>query len=156
MVEKGPVAVGPVVERVVSSLKAASPKRVVNVSLAAEPGMVMAQETYLEQILQNLLSNANKFSPIEAPIDVVVEVEGDEVTFKVLDRGPGVDPGEIERLFDSFYRSPSSAGLPGKGLGLAVCKRLAEALGGRIWAALRPGGGLEVAFEMPTGDDASA
>jgi signal transduction histidine kinase len=152
-VEKSPVAVAPVVERAVSSLKAASPKRVVNISMDTAPAMVIAQETYLEQILQNLLSNANKFSPIDQPIDVLVEQEGSEISFKVLDRGPGVDPDEITRLFDSFYRSPSSAGLPGKGLGLAVCKRLAEALGGRIWAALRPGGGLEVTFALPAGDD---
>jgi len=156
IVEKSPVAIEPVVERVVSSLKAASPKRAVNVSWDVEPGVVMAQETYLEQILQNLLSNANKFSPIEQPVDVRVGMEGDEVSFKVLDRGPGVDPDEITRLFDSFYRSPSSAGLPGKGLGLAVCKRLAEALGGRIWAAPRPGGGLEVAFALPRSENASA
>jgi signal transduction histidine kinase len=151
-VEKTPVAIGPVVERVVSSLKAASPRRVVNLSLGAEPGMLMAQQTYLEQILQNLLSNANKFSPMAEPLEVKVGQDGDEITFRVLDRGPGVEPAEITRLFDSFYRSPNSAGLPGKGLGLAVSRRLAQALGGRIWAAPRPGGGLEVGLALPAGE----
>jgi signal transduction histidine kinase len=74
------------------------------------------------------------------------------VAFRVLDTGPGVEPSELELIFDSFYRSERTAHLPGKGLGLSICKRLTEAQGGQIWARLRPTGGLEVGFSIPKSD----
>jgi len=148
-VQKESVAIEPVVERAVSSLRAATPRRHLEVQVQDGASAVLAQDTYLEQILQNLLSNANKFSPIDEPIELVIEPEGEEVSFRVLDKGPGVQSDEIERLFDNFFRARTSAGLPGKGLGLSVCKRLTEALGGRIWAVARDGGGFEVGFTLP-------
>jgi signal transduction histidine kinase len=111
---------------------------------------VEADPTYLEHILTNLLSNADKYSPQETSIDLIVEDGDDGVLFRVLDQGPGVSPAELDLIFDSFYRSPRTSQLPGKGLGLAICKRLTEAQGGQIHARLRPTGGLEIAFSLPS------
>lgn len=108
-----------------------------------------ANETYLEQVIANLLENADKYSPPEQVVDLTVERQGDRVVFRVLDRGPGVAPEELSLIFDSFYRSERTSQLPGKGLGLAICKRLVEVQGGNIWARSRLGGGLEVGFSLP-------
>jgi signal transduction histidine kinase len=112
----------------------------------------MAEETFAEVILANLIGNADKYSSPGDPIDVTLVDSGNEVEFHVSDRGPGVEPAELGLLFDSFYRSKRTAELPGKGLGLSICKRLVEAQGGRIWAELRRGGGLEVTFTLPSGE----
>lgn len=75
----------------------------------------------------------------------------------VADRGPGIPPSDLARVFDKFYRVLSPGQLsgsypPGSGLGLAVCKGLVEAHGGRIWAEVREGGGLVVSVMLPTGE----
>jgi two-component system sensor histidine kinase KdpD len=72
----------------------------------------------------------------------------------VLDRGPGIPPEDVDRIFERFYRSPGTAHRAGgAGIGLTVCKRLIEALGGSIWAELREGGGLVVSFSLPRHQD---
>ncbi len=135
--------------RVVRTLHKTSPDRDIVVDLDSVD-TVACVPTYLEQMLQNLLVNADKYSPPDKPVELIVRREGEETSFAVLDRGEGVERDELPALFDSFYRSPRVAGkLPGKGLGLAVCRRLAEAQGGRVWTKLRPGGGLEVGFALP-------
>ena len=66
------------------------------------------------------------------------------MTVRVLDRGPGFAPEEAERLFEPYYRSPEVVGVAiGAGIGLSVSRRLVEAMGGRIWARPREGGGSE-------------
>ncbi len=89
----------------------------------------------VETVLRNLLENAAKFSPPEAPIRLGVRYEPDEdrVHFWVQDQGPGIPPEERERIFEHFYRGRARSHSPGTGLGLAICKRIVEAHGGRIW-----------------------
>ena len=72
------------------------------------------------------------------------------VAVRVLDRGPGIADPETEAIFAPFYRSPSTARIAGgAGIGLFVCRRLVEAMGGRIWARPRQGGGSEFGFWLP-------
>jgi signal transduction histidine kinase len=72
------------------------------------------------------------------------------VVVKVMDRGPGVTAEEIDMIFESFYRSKTTADQAGgKGMGLTVVKRLIEAMSGEVWAKNRRGGGLEVSFSLP-------
>ena len=67
----------------------------------------------------------------------------------VLDDGPGIEPDEAERLFDLFYRSPTTADDDGRaGIGLFVCARLVRAMGGRVWARPLPAGGAEFGFAL--------
>jgi PAS domain S-box-containing protein len=110
---------------------------------------VVADATYVEQVVRNLLSNAAKYSGPQAHVEAVVESAGDEVLVRILDDGPGFPPSEADRLFDLYYRSPSTAATAsGAGIGLFVCARLIRAMGGRIWATPRPAGGAEFGFSL--------
>jgi signal transduction histidine kinase len=79
-----------------------------------------------------------------------VEASADAAVVRVLDRGAGIDDTEIEAIFTPFYRSARTADVAeGIGIGLSVCKRLVEAMGGVIWAISRDGGGTEFGFSLP-------
>src|SRR5262249_13391530 len=129
-----PVILGILVDKVAAAFRSRVPAREVTVLNEAGSVMVPAEPTYIEQVVQNLLSNADKYSPAGAPIDILVDRQVEEVRVAVRDRGAGIAPEELNLIFDSFYRSSKTAATaPGKGLGLTVCKRLIEAQNGRIW-----------------------
>jgi two-component system sensor histidine kinase KdpD len=108
---------------------------------------VSGDETSIQQVLRNLLSNAAKYSPPGSTIVVHVQGDVDGVRVRVLDEGPGIQAAEAEDLFDPFYRSPETAAMAsGAGIGLYVSRRLVDAMGGRIWALRRPSGGSEFSF----------
>jgi signal transduction histidine kinase len=112
--------------------------------------IVDADRAYLIVLIQNLLSNAFKYGASPEGIEIDVEAEGDEAVVKVLDRGMGLDGVDPDILFQRFYRSPAAQRLAsGIGLGLPVCQRIVDALGGRIWARGREGGGAEFGFAIP-------
>lgn len=106
------------------------------------------------QVLTNLVENAVKYSPPDAPIHVTARRVANMLELAVEDRGAGVPPVDLARIFDKFYRAPSAAGVSGTGLGLAICKGIVEAQCGRIWAENRAGGGLIVKVVLPLGADA--
>jgi PAS domain S-box-containing protein len=152
--EVEPVLVTRVVERVIARHQLHNPERVVEVRQRGDSRPVVFSEAFMEQVIDNLMSNAEKYSPVSEPIIIEVERKSREVRVRVLDRGAGVRSEDLSRLFDSFYRSGSAKGKEGLGIGLAVCKRLVEAQGGRIWASPRPGGGSEFGFALPVADEA--
>lgn len=116
-----------------------------------ELATVGGDETAIAQVLRNLLSNAAKYSPLGGRVEVRLRKDDDGVAVVVRDEGPGIDPSEGERIFDPFYRSPSTAGLAsGAGIGLYVSRRLVDAMGGRITAMPVDGGGSEFQFVLPT------
>lgn len=111
---------------------------------------VFGDDSYSEQILRNLLSNAAKYGAPGGRVRLVLEHDDDEVTIRVLDDGPGLEPGTEDRVFDLFYRAPSAARTaPGAGIGLYAVRALASAMNGRVWARNRPEGGAEVAVVLP-------
>jgi K+-sensing histidine kinase KdpD len=115
------------------------------------PGLptVIADATYVEQVVRNLLSNAAKYGSSASVVETVIRAENDEVCVRILDRGPGFAVEEADRLFELFYRSPVTAGTAsGAGIGLFVCARLIRAMGGRIWARPRAEGGAEFGFSL--------
>ncbi|HMQ29392.1 MAG TPA: ATP-binding protein [Chloroflexaceae bacterium] len=104
----------------------------------------------IEQVLRNLLENAAHYAPPARPIEIVARQEDGHVRVEVRDRGPGVPESLRERIFEKFVRAaPAERHAAGAGLGLAICKGLVEAHGGRIWAEPRPGGGSTFAFTLP-------
>jgi PAS domain S-box-containing protein len=126
------------------------PHRKLDLVLPDDLPLVTGQPVYVEQVLGNLLSNAEKYSPPDKPIKVTLKAQGGEVCVAILDRGPGFAAGDAEKLFTPFYRAPeTSAVVSGVGIGLAVCKRLIEAQGGRMWARRRSGGGADIGFALP-------
>ncbi len=127
--------------------------RVVRTHLPDDLLLVELDYLMIDQVLTNLLENAVRYTPPESPIDVSAYIEGEQAIVSVADRGPGIPPDDLERVFDKFYRvlnGQHPAGYPmGSGLGLAVSKGLVEAHGGRIWAELREGGGLIIFVTLP-------
>ena len=144
-----PTVLDRVVQGVLDQFRRLHPDR--PIELTSRPTLIVeADRTYLELLVENLVGNAAKYSPPGEPIDVVIEEGDGEVRVRVLDRGIGLDDEAASELFEPFYRSSaarSTAG--GVGIGLAVCRRIVDVLGGRIWALPRAGGGAEFGFALP-------
>ena len=111
--------------------------------------LVPLDDVLFEQVVWNLVENADKYSPPGEAIELDAAVAGGELRLAVADRGPGLPPGEEQRVFEKFYRGPATSRRPGVGLGLAICRGIAEAHGGRIAAANRPGGGATFTVWLP-------
>jgi PAS domain S-box-containing protein len=119
--------------------------------LDAPPGLptAVADPTYVEQVLRNLLSNAAKYGGPGTSVRVRVSADDDEIAVSVSDDGPGFPVAEADRIFELFFRSSGTATTAaGAGIGLFVCSRLIKAMGGRIWATSSPGHGAEFTFTL--------
>lgn len=133
--------------RIIDRHRRRHPGRVIELDAQDTPATVLCSPTYLEQILDNLLTNAGKYGG-EGPITVRIETSERELRLSVLDRGPGID--HVEGLFTPFHRGDRDLHKPGMGLGLALCKRLVDAQGGHIWAMRRDDGrGSNIGFALP-------
>jgi two-component system, OmpR family, sensor histidine kinase MprB len=120
-------------------------RREIRLRVDNPPAVADLQPTMMERAIHNLLDNAAKFSPGGTPIEV--RVRGG--TVEVRDHGPGIQPADLDRVFDRFYRGPSARTLPGSGLGLAIVKEVVEAHSGTVHAAPAAGGGTVVGFTLP-------
>ncbi len=115
--------------------------------------IVLGDETQLLQLFQNLIGNALKFrgeEPIR--IHVGVETQDGKWLFRVSDNGIGIEPQYAERIFIIFQRLHSRGDYPGTGIGLAVCKKIVERHGGRIWVESEPGDGATFCFFLQASD----
>ena len=110
---------------------------------------VRVDGAHAERILVNLLENALAYSPVDEPVQVVVEDTGAEIVTRVIDRGAGISPRELERLFEPFERGGAAAAPGGSGLGLAIASGFAQVNGGRVLAEPAPGGGTVFALALP-------
>lgn len=111
---------------------------------------VMADITQLTQLLQNLIGNAIKFRGEAVPqIRLSVATEDKEWLFRLQDNGIGIDAEFAERIFVIFQRLHTKEQYPGTGIGLAICKKIVERHGGRIWVESKPGSGAAFCFTLP-------
>jgi PAS domain S-box-containing protein len=113
---------------------------------------VTADETRFKQVLMNLLGNAIKFTPEKGLIQIDAHAQGDFIRIDVRDSGPGIPPGEEQRIFEAFYRTQQWGNtVEGSGLGLAITRRLVELQGGQISVETRPNEGCCFSFTLPKG-----
>ena len=147
-----PVDLCALARRVVAELQPTSERHQI-ACVAPEPGLVVeGDELRLEQVLQNLLQNAIKYSPAGGPIAVEVTDHGGEVWVSVSDRGIGVPREALPRLFERFYRAPNAdpREIGGMGIGLFVVKEIVHLHGGSVRAERREGGGSRFTVSLPT------
>lgn len=105
----------------------------------------------IERVLVNLLENALKYTPAGTAIEVTAQAHSGEVVLVVDDHGPGLPPGREEAIFDKFERGARESATPGVGLGLAICRAIVQAHGGRIRGETRDGGGARFTIVLPLG-----
>jgi two-component system, OmpR family, sensor histidine kinase KdpD len=120
----------------------------VSLELPAEPLLVRLDFSLVQHALANLLLNAVTHTPSGTPIEVRTELADEHLQLSVSDRGPGIPPDSVPRLFDKFFRAPR-APTGGSGLGLTIVKGFVEAHGGTVGAGNRPGGGAVFTLRLP-------
>jgi two-component system sensor histidine kinase KdpD len=120
----------------------------VHIQVPADLPLIQVDAVLIEQVIINLLENAVKYAPLHSSIDLSASTRDGALLFEIADRGPGLPPGDEQRIFDKFYRVASSQE-GGVGLGLTICRGIIEAHGGQIWAENRPGGGAVFRFSLP-------
>ncbi len=119
------------------------------IDLAPDLPLVRMDFVLMQQVLVNLLHNAATYTRPGVRIRITAKTEGSDLVLSVADRGPGLPPADLERVFDKFYRVPGSHS-SGTGLGLSICKGLVEAHGGTIAAENRPThGGARFTIRLP-------
>jgi len=112
--------------------------------------VVLGDEVQLLQVFQNLIANAIKFRGPESPqIQVTADRQGPDWVFAIRDNGIGIAPEHQERIFSIFQRLHQRSEYPGTGIGLAICKKVVERHGGRIWVESLPGKGSTFYFNIP-------
>ncbi len=130
---RGPVAVAPLLHRAAEVI--IGDRRPILWRLPAQIPPVWADEVYYEQIIRNLLRNADKYSPAGAPVEIHVTVEEAGVRVEIVDRGPGISPEVQAVMFERFTRGQTGENAPaGWGLGLYFARKLTEAQGGQLVA----------------------
>jgi light-regulated signal transduction histidine kinase (bacteriophytochrome) len=150
-----PVDSRELVERTLASLDAVVRDSGAQVELGHLP-TVRTDPRVLGQVFQNLLSNALKFTNHSRPqVEVSAEQEREAWSFAVADNGIGIDPDNAERIFGMFQRLHGREEYGGTGIGLAICKRMVERVGGRIWCEPSPGGGTVFRFTIPGSEEPS-
>jgi PAS domain S-box-containing protein len=141
-----------VLEKALANLDVAIKENGASIRRTALP-RVRIRGIHLEQLLQNLIGNSLRYRSSAPPrIFVAAERRGKEWLFSVQDNGIGIDPQYKEQIFEIFKRLHSAAAYPGTGMGLAICQRIIERAGGRIWVESALGQGSTFFFTIPRGD----
>ena len=100
-------------------------------------------------VINNFFTNALKFSPQGSVIKVASYQTGNGVSVAVTDEGPGIDPIYYDRIFERYFQIPGRSDIKGSGIGLAICKEMIQAMGGKIWVKSALGQGSSFGFDLP-------
>jgi len=150
---RSPNELGEVIRQAAENLRRLFEEREINLDIAIAEDLPLAEidEQRIAQVLTNLISNAIKFSPAGAPVEVSVTHDGTVATVRVRDCGEGIRREDMPKLFKKFSQldSKSTRKAGGTGLGLAISRGLIEAHGGKIWAESEPGQGSTFVFTLP-------
>ncbi len=145
--------VGGLLESVRRELSPSAKEKRITLSVDVPAGLpsVTADAQRVRQVVDNLVSNALKFTPGGGSVALSARADGKALTVSVEDTGPGLSPAEKRRVFDRYYRTPGAVSrrTRGSGLGLAICKALVERHGGRIWVDAAKGRGSDFQFTLP-------
>jgi signal transduction histidine kinase len=162
--ERGPLALervetdlGSIAAHAVEAARPAADARSVVVLLENGGGTIHGDPTRLAQMLDNLVSNAIKFTPEGGRVIVRATADGHQAVVEVADTGEGVADGDRDRLFDPFFRSreANARAVPGTGLGLTITKAIVDAHGGTVQVGPAPGGGTIFRVRIPVGERAA-
>jgi two-component system sensor histidine kinase KdpD len=121
----------------------------ITMNLPADLPLILVEATFIVQILSNLLENAAKYTPPGTTISISAAVRSHAILLVVADDGPGLPPGDPERLFEKFQRGRPESNIVGVGLGLAICRAAARLHGGDVRATNNPGGGACFEITLP-------
>ncbi len=147
--EPVPTASGEVLKRALLNLKVAIEEKNARITWDEPLPVVMADDRQLEQLFQNLIGNAIKFNCQPVPeVKIGAEKRNGVWVFRVEDNGIGIDPKFSEKVFEIFQRLHTREEYPGTGIGLAVCKKIVERHGGKIWFESEPGKGTTFYFTL--------
>jgi len=143
-----PLEPGSLIQRLTGrwSTTFAAKKQEFQVELESPLPHVLADERRTSQVLSNLLSNANKFTPERGRVTLRAGVKEDALVIEVGNSGPGIPVEEQQEIFQPYTHSD---GFPGLGLGLVIAKELVELQGGKIWCHSQPGKGNTFGFSLP-------
>src|SRR5437660_8982270 len=149
--ELAPLDLSHLVQGVVRRLQAKSQDFTVTLDLLPNLPTVMADRDRIEEVLQNLLDNAIKYSPRQRNLTVACKATGDEVIVSVRDTGMGISLRDQEHIFNRFHRVGESIAhsMPGAGLGLYICRAIVESHGGQIWVESTLHEGSTFSFSLP-------
>ena len=151
-VETHPIEGATLLQEAVESVELEAARRGIRLRWRSPVGdtlLVSADTRRVLQVLGNLLSNAFKFTPDGGTIDCTAQRDGEFVRFSVIDTGSGISADALPMLFDRFYQTTDNTQKrKGLGLGLAICKGLVTAHGGRIWVESLPGVGSAFNFTL--------
>lgn len=143
-----------ILERSVTDYQRVCKDHIFKMVLPDNPIDMLVDDRKLFQVMENLLSNAVKFSPTDSTIQITCQQADNEVFIAVRDQGIGMNPIQMNRMFDKFYRvDASNTAREGLGLGMAIVKSIVEAHKGRIWVTSKPGQGTTVTFTLPCADE---
>ena len=144
-----PIDLNKILSTVQSSLKVQINERNVKINSPVLP-VVKGDETHMIQLFQNLISNAIKYNISEPPIvDISFNVTGKKYHFSITDNGIGIPEEYVEKIFLIFQRLHSRDEYSGTGIGLAICKKIIDQAGGKIWVEPNPDGGCVFKFTLP-------
>jgi two-component system, OmpR family, phosphate regulon sensor histidine kinase PhoR len=153
LLQPAPVCIESLLERVLLLLDPVAAQRQIRLARRFAPNLptLVADGDLLSRAVTNLVANAIKFSPAKSEVRVAARAEDDAVWIEVSDRGCGIPPESLPRIFEKFYRVPrvEEGEAPGTGLGLAFVREIAEMHGGRILAQSETGVGSVFSLKLP-------